>query len=1485
MLSSNSSSSLDSNTSPNKQNPQNILNYGLTLFNDGDGDFFAAGKVLEEAARNNVEEPGEFWYALGMCRYALWEKTWDNFVDEDGDGIDDRLEEVVGAYRRCLAFPEMLKQPRIFFATGQAYENYGSFEGAIQMYSHIISGFPNYEKLSTVILKAAAICRHPRINKLDEATKYFEYLLDNPPPPYKSNRIAFILAGCYQRQGRNHLARDMLSDVLKKVYDEKKNESKRMKSTSPGDDLLISRGLKIPPTTASTSTRIKVPTLQVWMSDPNMWRERAQFHFNAGIFTLAVDAMSQTLRLNNNSQLHEASNTPEWEDWELLAISLRRINEKESALKALERAFNMNPYTQPIRLRQRIARWDPIDWRLIIQRQEIASTRITSFFRGRVGARSGKIQMQQERIRRKIRNNAAKTIQYAWKFQLFRRNFKRQRELIAKSLGRIAKRCLQSTFDSWNDFVDLVQYHRKNRNNKALSIQLWFTYEKSRFKRKCRRAYRRRAIAKSLEQMRTKIKRAVVKAWEGYVIWIIDVKEPYNATTIQCWYKHIKWSEEFYRKRALMLKSLNNIRLNFMRRLFHHFIQVVKYQILARNSRRIRRPYDRYKKCFLSWKHRALEFRPWWIKTKQERKKERYYEVKRAAFRLVDSNSLRIDPRNPFSILGLASVGVAQKSDLINQVDTNTTEEKLKRMNRNPGIVRQLSRSLQMYEKVCRLWREYYANREESQGVSFMHSRLPKDTFDRAHLGSIYYKGIVQTALIKQELDRFRLTKIPLHPKLRKIMPGKINKKPKTTLGTLFDKEKERKEAHFVKIHLKLLDEIGIGIGRKRIKPQSLGTMALTLPNSLRKQVHNFQMPGKMWNKKMKRLTGKNLPISLSNLVPPLKKKEEIYVDRREDDETSNSNKEQDDDEDEISMTDEFGNDNPDAILKHIIESVGGSVSNQPIQLVGPEVTNRHAWGFPEYKSPGVYGIEGLERAKNEAEYDIRIANGEWSRMAREEIEQREIDAILLRRSREDDYNRFARATNVCGPMSDMDFFCALRPGRLYEQRVYVSACRIQLWALIWVPRRYSNRLEASIHIQRMGRGRIARKLLWTKLTIKNNIYKILNRLRNACFYQWKKIWYNKLLVSKMLLKLLNKNLNKCFMKWVQYIDNVHKLRLKKLENIYQKMKNSKLSRHFVKWYEYIPLARKIRRLMWKVMASHKLYLFDTWATNVENIILDRLELKSSIIIQKIYRGYISRIHTKIKYQKYTVLACIFQRIVRGHIGRVKYKLYRKRRRDIEIRQARERKIRKLRGSYNDQLVKEKQRRFVEQMFVEDVARSNNIQSNLKMRTTLKLVKRKNIQNLIQSIKKFYKNNSTQLESVLLKNDYHNSYEWVGTLPVPLKYMEWPILKKKKLYVMAERWITSVQRSEDAFVSLNKFRSNKPPPFSCEQCKETFVNDRDYQSHVHCHADRSQWIYTPESYYEYGLAESGGSIKGKIRERRMSSITLSRSLKKVKKTF
>ena len=1441
------------------ESPEALRRHGLSIFNEGKGNLLEAGQILESAARKNIQGPGFFWYALGECRYALWESTWDEFVDEDGDGVDDRLEEVVGAYRRGLAFPEMLVAPKIFLSTGLAYESYGSFDGAMQMYSHVISGFPNYKNLSTVILRAAAVCRHPRVNALDKATQYFEYLLDNPPPPYTPAKIQFILAGCYQRQGRNNLARDMFTDVLKKDFEEKRKEKAAAKklNTDPAQALLS--GLRPTPTKSS-----RLPNIQVWMSDPNMWREHASFHFKAGYFTLAVDDMSQCLRVSGNEAAPVKSNGLEWKDWELLALSLGRINERESALKALERAYNLNPYAEPIRLRQRIARWDPIEWGVRIEKEEKIATKITSFYRGRTGAWKGHAMMKRERERRAVRNNAATSIQCAYRFQRFRRKLRRDRALIQRSLGWIRKRRLQSTFESWKEFLELVLFHRAKRNRAQYSVKLWFFYEKSRDIRKKRRAHNRNVVAKCLENIKNKTKRKFFKGWERYVVWIIEVKEPYNATTIECWYKHLKWAKEFHRKRQLMLQMLDQIRLNFARRLFHHFTQVVSYQIKVRHSRRVTRPYDRYSKCFAAWKYWTHEFRPWWEEQKEERLKERYYIIKRAAYRLVGSdNSLRTDPRPLFSVLGLASIGVAMAGGRDSTLDTTSTEAKLIRLDRYPHVTRQLRRSLTMYDKVCRLWREFYANREESQGVSFMHSRLPKDSFDRANLGSIYYKGIVQTALIKQELDRFRLFKVPINSKLRPVLPGPRHKKPKTTMGTLYDREKYELETHFVQIHKQAMAEKG----QKFMMPPSMGIMALTLPNSLRKQVKNFKPPGRMSSLKMSRLTGKNMNISKWNLAMPQDDKDEIIVDRREEDEDD------EDDEDEngsggaVDYTvDEFGNDDPEAILKRIMEQAGAF----PEPVIS---SNRHAWGFPEYVRPGVYGVEGAEKVRGAAEYDIRIGKSEWARMAREEIEQREIDAKRLRIFKEEDYKRFAASALVCGPMTEMDFFCATRPGRMFSQRAYVSACRIQLWALIWVPRRYSNRLEASIHIQRACRGRLARHLLETKLKIKRNIRKMIMRLRDSAFRQWYQLWSGKKKAQRMMMRLLHQNVARCYDQWCNYIRLLQESRLKKLKDAYVKMLNAKLYRHFVTWYDYIPLAKKIRRLMWKVMASNQMYFFDLWANNVEDIMEDRKELKASIQIQQTFRGLLGKNRWKNKYKKYTTVAKLLQRMSRGMVGRVKAKLYRKRRHDEDVRAAREAKIREARGSYNDRIDKEKTRRFMENMFVEDATRSAEIARDVKLKRKLRQETMQKIKKLANKIELFGKQNGIQLEAI--KHGAHHGVRnaMKGVPPVPIKYMTWPLLSSKQRKAVAERWVRSTNRSHAAMFALSKFRFDRPPPFSCVRCLETFVEERDLNHHTVCHLEKSHHIFTPEALYEFGFAESGGAIKEKRnkRERRDSS--------------
>ena len=73
-------------TSP--ENPKYLRQHGMALFDRGE--FQDAGSVLERAVSlDNKSVGGNIWYALGACRHVIWEATWDDFVDDDGNGDDD----------------------------------------------------------------------------------------------------------------------------------------------------------------------------------------------------------------------------------------------------------------------------------------------------------------------------------------------------------------------------------------------------------------------------------------------------------------------------------------------------------------------------------------------------------------------------------------------------------------------------------------------------------------------------------------------------------------------------------------------------------------------------------------------------------------------------------------------------------------------------------------------------------------------------------------------------------------------------------------------------------------------------------------------------------------------------------------------------------------------------------------------------------------------------------------------------------------------------------------------------------------------------------------------------------------------------------------------------------------------------------------------------------------------------------------------------
>ena len=308
-----------------------------------------------------------------------------------------------------------------------------------------------------------------------------------------------------------------------------------------------------------------------------------------------------------------------------------------------------------------------------------------------------------------------------------------------------------------------------------------------------------------------------------------------------------------------------------------------------------------------------------------------------------------------------------------------------------------------------------------------MHARLPKD-LDRATLGSYFYKGTVQTA-------QTGARSIPSHPGAARIRAKSQALTPKTQDNNRNIDCRARKAGGALCAHT------------DRPLPRRSRSVSLrdsnhgpTLPNG-REKCSNFDNPCQSTAKKLARLTGSNTDQPVQLEATP--KKQEIIVDRDDRDEEDSS------DED---LTDESGADDPADILRKILRANGDVAVTQQDKYFGPPkpTTNRLVWGFPDYEEPGLYGVEGSQKKEEDKRANEQIARAEWARMAREEIEQREIDAKRLRIARETDYLRL-KGRFVGGPMDVLDFFvhCALAvcTSSVYMSVLVASKFGHSLWS------------------------------------------------------------------------------------------------------------------------------------------------------------------------------------------------------------------------------------------------------------------------------------------------------------------------------------------------------------------------------------------------------------------------------------------------------
>jgi hypothetical protein len=1229
-----------------------------------------ACKHLKKGTDNGVDT-GEAWFSLGSAQYALWEYTWDDVIDEDGDGVDDRLQDAQTSFQAAFRFPLFLADPKTYYQVATIYEDFGSFEGALQMYAHIVTTFPDFPNLGMVLLRAAALCMHPQVGMFDEAVRYWEFLMDSPPPPYSASSVLFQLARAYQLQDPSNSRRP--AEAYREAY--------RMEH--------------------KVSLGKAAAQYNKWIQDPQTWRLRGNFHSSNKLQVLASDAYVMAVRLGDDK---------DYNLYFMLALSLRRIMEKQAGQSAMERAYALVPYNDRVRQKLRVYSLDK--WRPFLDNQAAQCTKIQAMVRGVKGRAAGRAYMAKERKTRAERNRAATTIQCQWRFKKFQRTFRKQRALIRKSLKNIQLHRVQHAMGVWTEWAVVHKAIRIHRENNATKIERWYRRQVARIRYEAEKRENERKVKLAVKRIQYRVALQAIKAWDRYVVWIIEVKEPFNATTIQCYWRYLRWRKRFHYERALILKSLERIKIHRLETYFYQLWKMTTFQRMTRQNRAKRR-FDKYRRTFMTLKWYAGDYLKWWRNLEApQRRKSRQYAIERFVDRMIDRKDLRIDP---------VPVGASFTCE-----HHERQEEGVKR-------------SMEMFRSLTNIWGKVYGQGGE-RSLSFINARLPKDMFYRST--STYYANDIQISILRKELE---LHHAPVHPlKARQL----------------------EIESRFVKTHIAAI--------RHAPAPLPNGILALTLPNSLRKCQGGYDSTvGKTAKIKsrLRHLTGRK------NIV----------------------------------LLKPFGRDSDKPPKTHKME-------------------HRRSWGFPVWFGPGQYGK--LEKLKRETPFQVerRLAAAELERMREEEGRQREVDVTRLVKNKEVDFVRFKTVAKVCGPLRPELFFSTPWPGRTYEQLVYLSVSRVQLWWLVVWPVRRAVKERASVLIQKTFRASQGRWEVHLKKTILFSLNRLKRNAETRTFNSWKETWRTVKIARRMMRRAMNMTLTVRWNAWHSMYVKRKAGRQEKMKRVLVKMINAKKWRILAAWYDYVQRLWKIKLMMWRAMAGMKDFCFDVWRCNVRDIVQDRAETNAAVKIQKSFRGMLGKERFESHHYFRTKLAMACQRIVRGYLGRVhvRYKILAD---ELEARKI-QRKAQWSQKQADQQAIKKKERARHEEEKVHLQAVHETVRKSMGELPYTK--KEKDcaavlVKDSKEHFEAYYRRRKETF--ALTANDSRPGVSRKAALE---EYVECggTILDKATALEKARTMLTDKIAENAAIEAKEEYRKKNPPQHSCRKCHSVFYNSHALEVHI-----------------------------------------------------
>lgn len=222
-------------------------------------------------------------------------------------------------YQRASKRLELLCSPAFLVELASVLEGLGKFKKAAELMGRIVTGFQSYVKLNAVIFHAGVILVN--MEMYEEATQYILHTLEDPPKPWKSHDILFIVARLYELGGKKKLSIAAYEQSFKSnTFDEFFKIYKNWKQ---------------------------------WAADPEVWKKMGQRYMSSRLYILAKDAFQQALKRRTETLETDVI-------WMNLAISQTFLQDRKAASFAIKKWLKSKSYQD--RVEESLMAWDAEKW-------------------------------------------------------------------------------------------------------------------------------------------------------------------------------------------------------------------------------------------------------------------------------------------------------------------------------------------------------------------------------------------------------------------------------------------------------------------------------------------------------------------------------------------------------------------------------------------------------------------------------------------------------------------------------------------------------------------------------------------------------------------------------------------------------------------------------------------------------------------------------------------------------------------------------------------------------------------------------------------------------------------------------------------------------------------------------------------------------------------------------------------------------------------